>query len=959
MKILIDMQGAQTPGSRRRGIGRYSLSFAEGILRNRGEHDVHLLLNGAFPDAIVEIKDRLAGLVDKEKFHIFHPNGPTCQSDPANRDRRIASELLREGLVAKIKPDILHVSSHFEGFGEEAVNSIGRLTTPALTSVTLFDLIPHIHRQVYLENPLVRAWYDERLAHLRRADLLLSISASSGREAVEYLGFPEWQVVNVSTAADSQFKKRKISASKASELLNAYAIRKRFVMYTGGIDYRKNIERLIEAYARLGKASRSERTLAIVCSCSDPDRERLSALGASLGLGAKDLIFTGYVSDDDLIDLYGLCELFVFPSWHEGFGLPALEAMWCGAPVIGSNCSSLPEVIGRDDALFDPKNVPDITATMERVLSKPKFRNELKAHSSVQARKFSWDATTKKAITAFEEAFERSRKVRHPAVQGPGKPRLAYVSPLPPARSGIADFGAEFLPELARHYEIEVVVQQGKDFTAEMDPALVSNYPVRSPEEALVLRDSYDRILYHFGNSDHHGHMTEMIRALPGVVVLHDFFLSGLFGYLQHGIGIPGVFNEALFQSHGFAALRMLDNNRGLQETIWKYPCNRPVIDRALGIIVHSQYAKQLSDQWYGPALSTDWRIVPLARATAGNMTSDEKTRQDLGFSDAEFIICSFGGIAQTKLTDRVLEGFFASNASRKPGVRLVLVGSMPAGEFGSKLEKLISENASGGRVTVTDWVSPEEYRQYLTVADIAIQLRSLSRGETSAAVLDCLNYGVPTIINANGSMAELSRDAVAMLDDDFKTEDLAAAIDGLYGDEAKRSALAKAGMAIARARHNVRSCADAYQQAIEHFYRSRSANPIVIAESVASNCSGLSAAEKRLAALAIEGLSPGRRTFIDVGPYESDLPDILPGEVAEAITRYEQEDGVIIPIRVAPDGITTQYRYALHCLGLDIDPFDEHEVALSSGDRLWAFGARRGTLSLAIELSIDVQYIP
>src|SRR5262245_40356148 len=95
---------------------------------------------------------------------------------------------------------------------------------------------------------------------------------------------------------------------------------------------------------------------------------------ARCGLRDDELVITGYVSDDDLVDLYNLCHVFVFPSLYEGFGLPALEAMACGAAVIGSNTSSIPEVIGRQEALFDPSRPADIAEALERLLGDEKFR---------------------------------------------------------------------------------------------------------------------------------------------------------------------------------------------------------------------------------------------------------------------------------------------------------------------------------------------------------------------------------------------------------------------------------------------------------------------------------------------------------------------------------------------------------------------------------------------------------
>ena len=127
---------------------------------------------------------------------------------------------------------------------------------------------------------------------------------------------------------------------------------------------------------------------------------RTAALKA--GLIDGEILFTDYVTDDELIALYNLCSVFVFPSWYEGFGLPALEAMACGAVVIGANTTSLPEVIGNPDALFEPFDCDDIAAKMAQVLEDETFREGVRAYGLLQAKMFSWDLTARRAITAFE-----------------------------------------------------------------------------------------------------------------------------------------------------------------------------------------------------------------------------------------------------------------------------------------------------------------------------------------------------------------------------------------------------------------------------------------------------------------------------------------------------------------------------------------------------------------------------
>jgi glycosyltransferase involved in cell wall biosynthesis len=401
MRIVIDMQGAQGE-SRLRGIGRYTMSLSQAMVRNRGEHEIILALSGLLPDTIEPIRAAFDDLLPQENIRVW------CAPDPAGyfsepKWRRDIAEHIREYFIAHLKPDMVLVSSLLDGLGDNTVTSIGRISCKIPTAVILYDLIPYIHRIPYLENPIIEGCYLNKLDHLRRADLLLSISEASRQEGIRYLGVDERSVINISTAADAQFSARNITPSRWRELRERYGLKRPLVMYTGGIDHRKNVEGLICAYAGLPKDIRRQHQLALVCSIQEHDRRRLVDLAEVKGLKTHDLIITGFVPEEDLIDLYNLCTVFVFPSWHEGFGLPALEAMSCGAPVIGANTSSLPEVIGREDALFDPHDDEDITAKLSQVLTDEAFRQALAQHGLEQMRRFSWDTTAKRALSAFEQ----------------------------------------------------------------------------------------------------------------------------------------------------------------------------------------------------------------------------------------------------------------------------------------------------------------------------------------------------------------------------------------------------------------------------------------------------------------------------------------------------------------------------------------------------------------------------
>ena len=402
MRIVIDLQGAQTE-SRFRGIGRYSMSFAQGVVCNRGKHEVILALSGQFPDTIEPIRAAFEGLLPRENIRVWHAPGQVCEVRQGNDARREVAELIREAFLASLQPDVIHISSLFEGYVDDAVTSVGRFDTSTPVSVTLYDLIPLLNSEQYLKpNPRYEKYYLRKIDHLQRAALGLSISDFSRSEAIDVLATEGDRIVNVSTAIEAHFQPRAIDDAAAKRNRDKFDLNRPFVLYTGGADERKNLPRLIQAYASLPAATRAGHQLVFAGKMPEGDLARFRQQAKTAGLQSDELIFTGYVTDEDLVQLYNLCQLYVFPSWHEGFGLPALEAMACGAPVIGANTSSLPEVIGLDEALFDPYDVAAISDKMALALQDTSFRSRLCEHGLQQAKNFSWNETARWAIAAWE-----------------------------------------------------------------------------------------------------------------------------------------------------------------------------------------------------------------------------------------------------------------------------------------------------------------------------------------------------------------------------------------------------------------------------------------------------------------------------------------------------------------------------------------------------------------------------
>ncbi len=380
------------------------------MLRNRGSHRISILLNAAFAGTIGSIKQDFAGLLPESEFVTFAIPSPVEGLVVGNAFRRQAAELIREWAIHAVAPDVVILTSLFEGAVDEGVTSIGRFGDDIPAATIHHDLIPYAEPAVYLADPTTNAWFHDKLESLKRSALLLANSEHSAKQAVELVGISPGRVQTIYAAADERFRPRMLSEEPAAELAERIGLKRKFIMNTSTFEPRKNFEGLLRGFARLPKALRHNYQLVFAAQISEDNRVRVGELAASLGLDPDELVIAGHVSDRELIHLYSTCELFVFPSFSEGFGLPALEAMSCGAVVIGSNTTSIPEVIGRRDALFDPRSDADIAQSIERALTDLVYRNGLKAFQVQHAKGFSWERSAKLALEALESKVGSRQK---------------------------------------------------------------------------------------------------------------------------------------------------------------------------------------------------------------------------------------------------------------------------------------------------------------------------------------------------------------------------------------------------------------------------------------------------------------------------------------------------------------------------------------------------------------------
>ena len=247
-------------------------------------------------------------------------------------------------------------------------------------------------------HPKIKSVMARRLKWVKKeADVVIAISESTKKDIIEILNIPEQKIKVVYEAAPDdviQIKDQK----KINQIKNKYKLDGDFLLSVATLEPRKNLKRIILAFQKIKKDFPSMKLVIVGKSGWDQSLNEIAKQKQS------DIVFTGYINRSDLLALYSSASCFVFPSLYEGFGLPILEAMKCGAPVVTSNVSSMPEVAGQAGVLVDPLSVEKITQGIKKAIGD---KENLVQKGFEQANSFSWEKTAKETLKVYEEIFKR------------------------------------------------------------------------------------------------------------------------------------------------------------------------------------------------------------------------------------------------------------------------------------------------------------------------------------------------------------------------------------------------------------------------------------------------------------------------------------------------------------------------------------------------------------------------
>jgi glycosyltransferase involved in cell wall biosynthesis len=270
------------------------------------------------------------------------------------------------------------------------------------TVVTIHDLIPLVFPKRYPPGLKGKARFQLQKTALKSTAAVITDSQASKKDIVRYLGYPQEKIFVIYLAAGEEFRPLKDQA-QLTRVRKKYSLPQKFVLYVGDVNYNKNV-------LGLAKACRKIKTPLVIAGKqaaqkdfdqAHPENQPLVQLIKEFGDDPR-VLRLGFVPSENLVALYSLASLYCQPSFYEGFGLPVLEAMSCGAPVVASNFSSLPEICGQAAHLVDPRQ--GLAEGIKLVLNNPKLRKKLAELGPNQAKLFSWAKTAQETIKVYEKA---------------------------------------------------------------------------------------------------------------------------------------------------------------------------------------------------------------------------------------------------------------------------------------------------------------------------------------------------------------------------------------------------------------------------------------------------------------------------------------------------------------------------------------------------------------------------
>ncbi len=726
MNILIDGQTLHT-AEISRGIGTYFKEMVESIIRNDFVNIFYITIDdeSRLDHLSSYARDKLIYLVDTQ----FNPEillGLDRESSPMEYSKLIDLICTEKAIAVYWNPN------------PQMINTIlPSKNTNTKYVATMYDLIPYVMKDVYfsLWPEFIKNEYLSKMEILKNYDHLFPISSNTKKDTVERMSVLEEKQTVAFLGVSKKFQPSPFPI---------VPIEDDYILYIGGFDPRKNMFRAIEAFSLFKKKYNDkgiDYKLYLVCSLNDESHGKLISFAEEQNI-AESLVLTGFVDEGELLEIYQKARCFFFPSLYEGFGLPILEALASGLPVACADNSSLPEVAGKYAEYFDAYDIEDMAKSLNKALNKGTNLDE-RMRRYRYASSLSWDIPARKLLKGILKFGRRKNSKK--------KKKIAWVSPLPPQRSGIANYSKVLL--LAMKKKADIVI-----YYDEIPPEkeLQDIFTIKPLKKLAKKFDDYDEVIYHLGNnSDFHTNIYKYAWNYPSTVVMHDW---NIHPFMQHSFlnTEDSLYYKDAISIYGEDGIHELEEikKRGYPD-VWRFPMSDAIAHRSKRVIVHHQWVKSQYTN------NTHIEVIPHFSHIDRESTAEEirafKNRYDI--SDNEFLIVAFGDVNKNKLPDAKISAVKALIDHGYP-VKFIFAGKM-APDI-KPIFELLRGTSYEKRIFVTGYLDEDEYFSCMYASDLIINLRNPSMGEASGTLMQSLFAQKATIIGNLNQYREFPDDVVA-----------------------------------------------------------------------------------------------------------------------------------------------------------------------------------------------------
>ena len=713
MEIYVDLRCFQDPGYAFRGVGYHSST---------------LLREGR---KFFAATTRWVGIVDSDKTEI-----PQEFSDLVDEVTSIAAPKAIDGksLFVQLSP-MTHAAERIHRF----------LAQPSTLSVAVvYDFIPLDLPGRYLTDRKLMTDYTSNLSWLSRYDLMFPISEYSASRLKDLVDIDRRNVHVTGVALRAEFAS--ILLGEHTNDLESLTAAKAFFLFVGGADSRKNVDVVLESHARLDSVSKPR--LVIVGAYPQRFYDDMITIYRLHGGNPSDIEMKNGIGDFELAALYRDCLCSICSSEIEGFSLPVIEAIACGASVFVSNIDAHRELVSVPDAIFEAHDAVRLSQLMQRALVDKEWTRGLARLQEPRAKHFLLERVAYRFWNPIVQSLKAFCEKRAKNASVPKRTRIAILSPFPPDRSGVADYTRRSLEEISKLADVDV-------FCETASPAATSCVRNFFPLSTLTyLSSEYDHVVSVVGNSHFHTKIIDYQVKFGGPCLVHDNRLAELYNWWKGPEAFHAMACRSLGRNVSYQECQDWIRDPGKLQSIFfddLIPGARPLMVHSKGIQaqVKNQYG---TDAVYLPFCV--YRDFPDEQITK---ESKQSARQKLGIDNGVVAIVTLGIVDPTKSPQTCIE---AISLVRQAGINahLYFVGSSSGRH--SIIEKFAERMNVGDAVhQCSDWVEEQMYNDFVIAADMAIQLRSHFFGGLSGALLDCIASGLVTF--ANDNLAE-SMDAPA-----------------------------------------------------------------------------------------------------------------------------------------------------------------------------------------------------